>query len=99
MPATCGQTMWWHGRINGEVEAIVTRLGCVGLRGEQGKCSGISNWAWVEEWRSALGHGRGAALTERWWKGAKLALGQAVIMAMRGQAARRREGEGVDERN
>ena len=39
------------------------------------------------------------ALTAHRWEDAKLALGRAVIKAVRGRAMRRREGGGADEPN
>ena len=68
---------------------------------EEGKAHLLA-WAIRFGWRdqrSALDHGRGAALTAHLREDAKLAPGLAIIKAVRGWATRRHEGEGADEPN
>ena len=68
---------------------------------EKGKAH-LLMWAIGFGWRdgrSALGHGRGVALTAHRLEDAKLVPGPVVIKVVRGRATRRREGGGVDEPN
>jgi len=95
----CGGAPRWHGRINGDGEAVAVPLACARWRVRQGKASSAGELVQGGGRRAAIGTCRSRPYWPGGGESSKLKLGSACFMAGWGWAARELTGGAIDGRN